>query len=171
MKTRQDSEYLKLDPHGRFFSAQEQSGVTGDCGLHSIRNLLETGRVRADDLHKAAERVTKITGDTFENHEHRGAWWSADTIIYELARRGYDVDYHHGEDFDFDDQNVVGYIIHVPERHHFTTVRRSKLKDGFVEVVDSLKGIESMRPRRLSNNAKEESWNVISVKKIVEISI
>lgn len=157
-----------LDPHGRYFSAQDQTGVTGDCAMHCIRNLLETNDVKTEDLHESAQRISKITGDAFDNHEHMGAWWSADTIIFELSKRGYDVDYHHDKDFDFGNPAVIGYIIHVPEEMHFTSVRRSSIKQGFVEVVDSMRGIECMRPRRLALNSKNNNWNVISVKKDIK---
>ena len=157
-----------LDPHGRYFSAQKQNGSSGDCGLHCIRNLLENNDVQASDLHDAAKNIARITGDSFDNHEHEGAWWSSDSIIYELSRRGYNVDYEHGEDFNFDDSDIIGYIIHDPLKNHYKTVRRSTLKQGFVEVVDSLEGIESMRQRRLALNAKNGSWNVISVKQHIK---
>ena len=120
-------------------------------------------------MHRSAEAVAKLTGDTINNHEYEGAWWSADTIIFELSQRGYAVDYHYEEDFDFDDPSVVGYIIQIPEKFHFVTVRKSYIKTNMVEVVDSLQGIETMRHRRLALQAKKQKWNIISVKNRTEI--
>ena len=158
-----------MDPHGRYFSAQEQTGVSGECGMHSIRNLLETDEISKESLNESAEAVSKLTGDSVENHECMGAWWSADTIIYDLSKRGYIVDYHYGEDFDFENEDVIGYIIHIPKKMHFITVRRSKRISDSVEVVDSMLGIETMRKRRLSQNAKTNEWNIISVKNKIKL--
>jgi len=166
----EQSDSYSLDPHGRYFSAQEQTGASGDCGMHSIRNLLCSDDVSADDLHSSATRVAKITGDDFENHENLGAWWSADTIIFELSKRGFDVDYNHDSNFDFDDDSILGYIIHIPHKSHFVSVRRSTVKEGFVEIVDSMTGIETMRQRRLTLNAKNNQWNIISVKRKSRLS-
>lgn len=151
------------DPYGRFFSAQEQSGESGECGMHCIRNLLETNDVDKESLNKSANIVAKITGDKIYNHQCDNAWWSADTIIFELSKRGYETDYHYGN-LSFDDPALVGYIVHIPEKFHFITVRRSRRTKDSVEVVDSMTGIETMRMRRLTLNARKDSWNVISVK-------
>ena len=110
------------------------------------------------------ERGGGNAGDSVENHEYNDAWWSADTILFELSKRGYDVDYHYDEDFDFEDDRVVGYIIQIPEKFHFITVRRSSRTTASVEVVDSLHGIETMRHRRLAIEARKQKWNIISVK-------
>ena len=153
-----------MDPYGRYFSAQEQNGKSGECGMHCIRNLLETDDISKDSLKESVNAVVKITGDAIENHEFEDAWWSSDVIIHNITKRGYNVDYHYGEDFDFDDSQVIGYIIHIPNKFHFITVRRSKRSEDNVEVVDSMEGIETMRKRRLALNAKNNNWNIISVK-------
>lgn len=151
------------DPYGRFFSAQEQTGESGQCGMHSIRNLLETGDVSSEDMRRAAENVAKLTGDELINHEINGAWWSLDTVIFELGRRGFSTEYHKG-DLDFEDDDTIGFIVHVPESCHYIAVRRSRRIVGSVELVDSMAGIETMRRRRLDMNAKKNIWNVIRVK-------
>jgi hypothetical protein len=155
-----------IDPYGRFFSAQEQDGSSGECGLHSIRNLLQTFDVTKENLHQSAVSVATVTGDELYNHECDGAWWSADAIICELTRRGLITDYHNG-DLDFEEPSILGFIVQIPEQFHFITVRRSMRNKDSVEVVDSLTGIETMRMRRLALNAKQNRWNVIAVRRKV----
>ena len=152
------------DPYGRFFSAQEQTGESGECGLHSIRNLLETFEISKKDLNHSAKLVARITGDKIYNHQSDNAWWSTDTIIFELTQRGYTTDYHYGN-LSFDDPILIGYIVQIPERFHYIAVRRSKRAMHSVEVVDSVAGIETMRMRRLALSARKDSWNVISVRR------
>lgn len=152
-----------VDPYGRFFSAQEQSGESGECGMHCIRNLLETDDVDKESLNKSAKIVARITGDHLYNHQCNDAWWSSDTIIFELSKRGYESDYHY-KSLSFDDPSLVGYIVQIPEKFHYIAVRRSRRANHSVEVVDSMTGIETMRMRRLALSARKDSWNVISVK-------
>lgn len=158
-----------MDPYGRFFSAQEQTGASGECGMHCIRNLLQRDDITKESLTESAEAVAKITGDSIDNHEYSGAWWSSDVIIHNLTDRGYIVNYHYNEDIDFEDPSIVGYIIHIPKKFHFITVRRSSRTEHSVEVVDSMAGIETMRKRRLTLNAKQNEWNIICVKKTTDV--
>ena len=136
----------------------------------SLRNKEHEEYLKASKEYKdSAEAVAKITGDSIENHEYSGAWWSSDVIIHNLTDRGYLVDYQYNEGIDFDDPNIVGYIIHIPKKFHFITVRRSSRTEHSVEVVDSMAGIETMRKRRLTLNAKQNEWNVICVKKTTDV--
>ena len=80
--TDKPSDSYALDPHGRYFSAQEQTGASGDCGLHCVRNLLESDD---ESLHPAVEHSARTFARTVTrlyeawlSRDDPLDWWNAD---------------------------------------------------------------------------------------------
>lgn len=147
-----------VDPYGRFFEKQTDEGY---CGLYAIRNLLETRDVTAAHLHEAAQQVATLTKDDIKNHADSLGFWSLDAISLCLATAGFDVNYE--SSLSFLSKNIVGYLVHLPQRFHYISVRRSKRMPGKFEVCDSQSGISTTTLHELQARCVKEKWNIISV--------
>ena len=146
-----------MDPFGRFFAPQDDNSV--DCALMAIQNLLQTDKVDRAQLNGAAKCVADLTGDSVANHTANG-FWSTDTIVFALSKMGYVTDYVRTLQFS---KNTIGYIVHMPNKSHYACVRRHYKDPLYLELVDSLEGIESMPIPKMLERAEDEDWNFISV--------
>ncbi len=147
------------DPYGRFFASQDDMG---QCALYAIQNLLQTNDVTADELDESAQKVAEITKDDIENHYSDLGFWSSDSIVHYLMKHGYSVSYEYK--LNVEDNNIIGYICQVPSDFHYVTVRRSSRKEGYFEVVDSMRGIETVSPTKLEEYIQLQKWNLLCIK-------
>lgn len=147
-----------MDPFGRFFVAQDSESM--DCALLAMQNLLQRKDIYREQLNAAAKVIAKLTGDDVLNHTANG-FWSLDTVMYTLTCMGYNSEYT--LEGDFSDGNVIGYIVHMPNKHHFACVRRHYKDPAYVEIVDSMEGIESVTKEKFVEQSKSDSWNLTRV--------
>lgn len=147
-----------MDPFGRFFVAQDEDSI--DCALLAMQNLLQRKDIYREQLNAAAKVIAKLTGDDVLNHTANG-FWSIDTVMYTLTCMGYNSEY--SNDTDFSNSDIIGYIVHMPDKHHFACVRRHYKEPTWVEIVDSMEGIQSVPLEKFAEQSKNDRWNLTRV--------
>lgn len=167
--------------HGSDFHERQRSAY---CGLHSIHNLLRNTDITKKDLDESAKECAEESGDSLGNHKHISGFWSLNSMIRCLEKKGFHVKRavktkrKDNGDMEYiwnvgktmyqllDDKNVFGFIIH--ESQHYTCYRKTLDGNHWQYSNSYFASAQNMNPHEFCKQALEGVWNIFLVSKVEE---
>ena len=147
--------------------------VGRQCGLHAVRNLLETSEVTEQNMNDAASWCVEESKDALTNHVSHAGDWSMDTLKKVLNDRGYDVQRavkvtSAGVRWDvpplqdcMENVDAIGFIRQA--HNHYTSIRKN---DGRWMFCDSMRAAPTLvSARDICTDALYERCNLFFVKR------
>lgn len=146
--------------------------VGRQCGLHAVRNLLETSDITEEHMNDAASWCVEESKDVLNNHQSAAGDWSMDTMKKVLNDRGFDVQRavkvtSQSVRWDvpplqecLEDTQVVGFVVQA--NNHYTSIRKEGDKWLY---CDSLRAAPvPVSARSICTEALYERCNLFMVK-------
>ena len=143
------------------------------CGLHAVRNLLETADLTSENMNDAAHACVEESKDFLHNHLSSAGDWSMDTVKKILYDRGYVVQRAvqiretatwavPTMEECMEDANILGFIVQA--NNHYTSIRKN---DGNWVFCDSmLKAPRNVSAQSICREALYERCNLFLVRRM-----